>query len=203
MYYCCRYPDRAGQWMFCLLERSLDQRHLGAQLYLTYWCQTVQRMLRRQPLKLLHPDADQGRLEQVDARLAVPGPGASVHLLPPGHLGRGQAETVWWPGGWRTQDERLVVRPRPRLITHIFIFWFEGVKKQQSFESYLDSEGNKKAGHGITNSYQGRTKEVTALSLYINNLCKSNIFSFPPPWPSSMFCTLSAPLSLRNLKTNL
>ena len=164
---CCRYPDRPGQWMFCLLERSLNQRHLGAQLYLTYWCQTVPRMLRRQPLKLLHSDADQGRLQSVDARLAVSEPGASVHLLPPGDFGRGQAETIWWRGGRRTQDERLVVRPRPRLDTHIFIFWFEGVKKQQSFESYLDSEGNKKAGHGISNSYQGRTKEMTALSLCI------------------------------------
>ena len=90
------------------------------------------------------------------------------------------------------------------LNTHFFIFWFQGVKKQQSFESYLDSEGNKKAGHGISNSYQGRTnKWLHSLSVYKYNLCKSNLptyFIFLPPWLSSMFCTLSAPLSLRNLK---
>ena len=39
------------------------------------------------------------------------------------------------------------------------ILTFQGVKKQQSFESYLDTDGNKKQEHEISNSYQGRNKK--------------------------------------------
>ena len=44
---CCRDEDRTSEWMFCVLERSLNKRHLGSQLHLTYRCQTVSRVLRK------------------------------------------------------------------------------------------------------------------------------------------------------------
>ena len=111
-----------------------------------------------QPLPRGKPGED---LEDVDDH--VQDPGAPVHLFPPrdpgGRRGGREADQAIqrrrrsWSG--RTSHARWGQRPR---IMNI-LFWFEGVKKQQSFESYLDTDGSKKQEAEIPNSYQGRNKK--------------------------------------------
>ena len=41
----CRYSNWPSFRVLCLLERHCDKWHLGTQLHIPNWCQTIQRML--------------------------------------------------------------------------------------------------------------------------------------------------------------
>ena len=123
----------------------------------------------RKQIQLLIQDAHQSRLESFNTSISLKDPGASVHLLPPGDPGRGQTETIWRSaGGWRSQDERLVVRPRPSLDTDILYSDLKALKNSKVLKVISIVRGIKKQDTGfLILTKVGPTNDCT-LSLYIN-----------------------------------
>ena len=111
---------------------------------------------------------------------------AAVHLPSPGDPGGGGSRGQAAAGGRAGGRGRARASPHERSVSRVYPeinISFEGgaVKKQQSFESYLDSDGNKKQQDiEFSDSYPGWRSAlwspeqshhpVSFLCLYINNL---------------------------------
>ena len=69
---------------------------------------------------------------------------------------------------------------------------FQGVKKQQSFESYLDSDGIKKQEHEFSNSFKGRQKHQSSFlkQMYKDDKLNSTNLKHHPAKNSKSKCSI-------------